>query len=130
MFAGEGTPLGASSAGRGPADASPLLILTDDRHYTIASACGSESAERVEEVATEPTTGGAILLPANRLIFCDVHSRAVSCRTIDGNILHLIGAHIQRPMLAYVGGLACMSLQGCDWCCALCSRAFKKCGRV
>lgn len=64
MFAREGRPLGAATAGRGPAGTSPLLILTDDRQYTIASAPGSNAAERVEEMATQPTTGGSILLLA------------------------------------------------------------------
>ncbi|CAL8472222.1 g11764 [Coccomyxa elongata] len=50
MFAREGTPLGA---------ASPLLILTDDRQYTIAPAHGNDGAERVEESTTEPTAGAS-----------------------------------------------------------------------
>ncbi len=65
MFAREGMPLGAASAGRGPAGSSPLLILTDDRQYTVASAHGSDGAERIEETATEPTAGRSILLQAN-----------------------------------------------------------------
>ena len=57
MFAGEGTPLAAAGARRAPAGTSPLLILTNDRQYSIASAAGVDAAD----VSAEPIAGG---LPA------------------------------------------------------------------
>ena len=45
MFAGQGTPLAESAADRCPAGSSPLLMLTDDRHFTILPAAGAAAEE-------------------------------------------------------------------------------------
>ena len=52
MFVGEGSALAEAAATRAPAGSSPLLILTDDRQYTIAPAAGA---------AAEHTVGAAAL---------------------------------------------------------------------
>ena len=41
MFVGEGSALAESAATAAPAGSSPLLILTDDRQYTIAPGAGA-----------------------------------------------------------------------------------------
>lgn len=61
MFAGEGTTLAAASAGRSFAGASPLLILTNDRQYTIAPALGAEAAESASDVPSRPLAGESSL---------------------------------------------------------------------
>jgi len=61
MFAGEGTTLAAAGAGRTSAGASPLLILTNDRQYTIAPAPGADAAEIVSDVPSRPLAGESSL---------------------------------------------------------------------
>lgn len=57
MFAGEGTPLAESAADRCPPGTSPLLLLTDDRRFTILPAAGLAAAENAP-AANRPTGKG------------------------------------------------------------------------
>ncbi len=57
MFAGRGTPLAAAGADRAPAGTSPLLILTNDRQYTIAAALGADTTESAADVSATQTAG-------------------------------------------------------------------------
>ncbi len=70
MFAGNGTPLTAAGADRAPAGTSPLLILTNDRQYTIAAALGADTTESAADVSATQTAGVYVSAPLQLHVLC------------------------------------------------------------